>query len=311
VMNNQRMMALPDITLTDDTSVNTDANVLFEMRNGKMKYWHAEFLPAPGKERGTRMDAKKQGLERREELARHLVEHEMFTKAIVNRMWGLFFGRGFVNPIDDFNDNNQPSNPELMNALAERFKHYNYDMKKLIRWMAHSNAYHLSHVANKSNDKVEHEALFSRMVMKSLTPEQLFESLTTATQSDKGTTSEQKRTQKNEWLGQLITNFGDDEGNEVTFNGTVVQALMLINGTDINNAIQAKDGTVAKALKKGNAQLVMNDIYLAALGRKPTQSEVTRITQQFRMRVQDRDPAAPWEDLFWALLNSSEFILNH
>lgn len=313
VMNNQRMMALPDITLTDDTSVNTDANVLFEMRNGKMKYWHAEFLPPTGKERGVRLDPKKTGIERREELARFLVDHEMFTKAIVNRMWGLFFGRGFVNPIDDFNDNNQPSNPELMNALAERFKHYNYDIKKLIRWMAHANAYHLSHVANKSNDKVDHEALFSRMVMKSLTPEQLFESLTTATQSDKGMTSEQKRTQKNEWLGQLITNFGDDEGNEVTFNGTIVQALLMMNGKNINDAIASPKGAVATAMAtKGTADRVIRDLYLAALNRPPKKTELIEILKKIQLRPGFRDSAkAQYEDLYWALLNSNEFIINH
>ncbi|MFO0841386.1 MAG: DUF1553 domain-containing protein [Gemmataceae bacterium] len=313
VMTNNQRMALPDITLTDDVSVNPDANVLFEMRNGKMRYWHAEFLPPPGKERGVKLGPKKTGLERREELARHLVDHEMFTKAIVNRMWGLFFGRGFANPIDDFNDNNQPSNPELLTALADRFKHYNYDLKKLIRWMTHSNAYHLSHVANKTNDKVEHEAQFSRMVMKALSPEQLFESLMTATQADKGMTPEAKRTQRNEWLGQLITNFGDDEGNEVTFNGTIVQALLMMNGKNINDAIASPKGTVATAMAtKGTGVAVVRDLYLAALNRPPRKAELADVLRKIQLRPGFRDSAkAQYEDLFWALLNSNEFIINH
>src|SRR5205807_10290266 len=149
----------------------------FELRNGKVKMWRAEFLPSGGKERGPRLDPARKGLARREELANHVIDHEMFPRAIVNRMWGLFFGRGFVNPIDDFNDNNQPSHPELLTELASRFKHYNYDQKKLIRWITHSNAYHLSYVANKTNDKVEQETQFARMNMKAMSPEQLFESL--------------------------------------------------------------------------------------------------------------------------------------
>ena len=79
--------------------------------------------------------------------------------------------------------------------------------------------------------------------------------------------------------GKLITNFGDDEGNEVSFNGTVVQALMLINGKDINDAIMdQKIGTVAMILKKPNIThaVAMHDIFLAALNRPPTDAERAR-----------------------------------
>ena len=69
-------------------------------------------------------------------------------RPIVNRMWGVFLGRGFVNPVDDFNDQNKPSNPELLDELAVRFKNYNYDQKELIRWICNSEAYNLSCVAN-------------------------------------------------------------------------------------------------------------------------------------------------------------------
>jgi hypothetical protein len=305
-----RMGVLPDLTLSDDPSANAEAAVFFEMRNGKVRMWHAEFLPQGGKERGPRLDAKKTGLARREELARQVVEHEMFAKAIVNRMWGLFYGRGFVNPIDDFNDNNQPSNPELLNELATRFKHYNYDLKKLIRWMTHANAYHLSHVANATNDKPEHEPLFSRMVMKSLSPEQLFESLMTATHADRAMSPAEKKKTRDEWLGQLITNFGDDEGNEITFNGTIVQALLMMNGKNINDAISSPKGTVAGAMSSGRD--VINQLYLAALNRPPRAGERAGIASKMRLRVGFRDtPKAAYEDLFWALLNSNEFIINH
>src|SRR5262249_50760629 len=151
-----RGMAPPDLTLADDTSIASDAQVFFELRSGKMKLWQAEFLPSPGKDRGPKLDPTKNGLERRKEPAKHVVDHDLFAKAVVNRMWGLFYGRGFVNPIDDFNDNNTtaennaPTNLELLNELAQRFKHYNYDLHKLIRWMTHAKAYHLSYVANPS-----------------------------------------------------------------------------------------------------------------------------------------------------------------
>jgi hypothetical protein len=308
-----RKMARGPLTLADDDSVNPDANVFYEQRDGRMRMWKAESLPAPGKERGKRMPAGTKGLARREELAKQITEHEMFPKAIVNRMWGVFYGRGFVNPVDDFNDNNQPANPELLNELAARFKHYNYDLQKLIRWMTHANAYHLSYVANKTNDKVEQETLFSRMVMKSMSPEQLFESLMVATRAAQSETPAAKKKLRDEWLGRLITNFGDDEGNEVTFNGTVVQALLMMNGKDINDAIARKDkGTVALALRNRTQAAVIAELYLAALNRPPRPRELQEIRARLPLRLGYKDSAeAAAQDLFWALLNSNEFILNH
>jgi hypothetical protein len=315
----QRMMALQDLTLSDDESVNVDATAFYETRGGKFKQQKAEFLPAAGKDSGPRMDAKekKVGIARREALADYLVEHEMFSKAMVNRFWGLFMGRGFVNPIDDFNDNNQPSNPELLDELAARFKHYNYDMKKLIRWITHSNAYHLSHVANTTNDKVEHENLFSRMILKALSPEQMFESLMIATKAEQAEAPAAKKTLRDRWLGALINNFGDDEGNEVNFNGTIVQALMMMNGKEINDAIaRDKKGAVAIAIAGGKTRAeVITKLYLTALNRRPTAGELRSV--QAKMALIDpkqakKDTAkAMYEDLFWALLNSNEFILNH
>jgi hypothetical protein len=313
-MGRPRMGMRPDLTLVDDSSINVEALVYYEERNGKVREKQAEFLPATGKDRGQKLDPKKTGIARREELARMLVEHEMFPKAIVNRMWGLFLGRGFVNPIDDFNDNNQPSNPELLNELAARFKHYNYDLKKLIRWITHSNAYHLSYVANSTNDKPEQESQFARMMMKSLTPEQLFESLMTATQADKATSAADKKKMRDEWLSQLITNFGDDEGNEVTFNGTIVQALLMMNGKNINEAITSDKGAVATAMyAKKTPDAVIDELYLAALNRPPKRGELSGVKAKMKLRVGFRDTSAkgPYEDLFWALLNSNEFLLNH
>jgi len=305
---------LPDLTLRDDADTNAEGNVFFELRSGKVKMWNAEFLPPPGKDRGPRLDPTRKGIERREDLAKYLIEHEMFAKAMANRYWALFLGRGFVNPVDDFNDNNQPSNPELLNELAGRFKHYNYDPHKLIRWITHSQAYNRSYVANASNDKPEHEPLFSRMVMKALSPEQLFESLMTATKAEAGKDAKTKNDLRNRWLGDLVTNFGDDEGNEVTFNGTIVQALMMMNGADINKAINDK-GTVELAISRKGAtpDSVIRELFLATLNRPPRPLEIAEIKKKMPLTNKGaKDSAkAGYEDLFWALLNSNEFLLNH
>ena len=139
-------------------------------------------------------------------------------------MWLHFFGRSFTNPVDDFGEHNEPSVPELLDELSSEFVHYGYDSKRLIRWICNSDAYNLSTVANKSNEKSDVEPLFGRMLLKALTPEQLFESLIVATQAEMFESKDNRKKLREKWMKDLTANFGDDEGNEVTFNGTVVQA---------------------------------------------------------------------------------------
>jgi hypothetical protein len=310
-MRNNRMAPLPTLTLSDNEDANENAKVYFEMRSGKFGYQKAEFLPTAGKERPSALDPSLKGVARREALAKFIVEHDQFPRAMVNRIWGLMLGRGFVNPIDDFNDNNQPSNPELLQELASKFKHYSFDFKKLIRWVAHSNAYQLSYVANRSNDKSEHETLFARMTLKALSPEQLLESLVTATKMEQGSTAAKKKELRDKWIRALIANFGDDEGNEVNFNGTIVQALMMMNGKDINDAISADKGTVNQILLK-NPRASIDELYLAALNRPARRNEVAGIQNRIRLRAGFKDNVkAQYQDIFWALLNSNEFLLNH
>ena len=107
---------------------------------------------------------------RREELGKFITEskNDSFAQAFVNRMWGHFFGRGFVNPVDDFGTHNPPSHPELLAKLGEKFKESGYDSKALIRWIMNSEAYNLTSAATKENEK--DETLFTHMNLKPMTP---------------------------------------------------------------------------------------------------------------------------------------------
>src|SRR5262245_22818458 len=265
---------------------------------------------------------------RRKGLAKFIIKSPYFAKVGVNRMWALFLGLSFTKIApDDFGEHNQVSHPELLDRLAEDWaKKYDHDPKQLIRWICNSRAYGLSSVANPTNDKPDDEPFFARMLMKSMTPEQLFESLMVATQAKVAQTKESRMALKQEWLDKLIVNFGDDEGNEGSFNGTVVQALMLMNGQDLNTAVMDKDnGTVAAVIKAYAAKgpqayrLAMRDLYMAALNRPPTEKEYTRVLNPKMFTLPKtpatKDATAFWtgfyQDMFWACLNSSEFILNH
>lgn len=310
VVGMRRMMGYPPLTLVEDKTLNEDAVVNFEKRNGVVKQIKPTFIDkatTDGKAPKTNLQ-----VSRRKELARFIQDSPNFPKATVNRMWSVFFGKGFCNPIDDFNEQNAVSNPELLAELGEKFRHYNFDQKKLIRWICNSEAYSLSCVANSTNDKQEHEVLFSRMLMKALSPETLFESLMTATRTNQG--KETQREQRDNWLNELVANFGDDEGNEANFNGSVVQALLMMNGNEINKAISNEKSTVGWAMRRSSRDdLRINDIYRAVLNRPVGANEARRVLEKFvfsKPGVRDT-PEGRFQDLLWGLLNSNEFMLNH
>src|SRR5262249_44620817 len=131
-----------------------------------------------------------------------------------------------------------------------------------------------------------------------------------ATGAEAGMTREQQRKQRDDWMGNLISNFGDDEGNEVNFNGTVVQALLMMNGNDLNKAIDPRGkGTLAQAFQKSAESAILNDLCLHALNRPPTANEIAAIHKAMQ---NSRDSVeARYQDVFWALLNTNDFILTH
>lgn len=315
---NKKDLKDAQLELRDDPSVNTKGIVSYERRSGVLLYIDPTFLD--GKK--IKSSSKES---RREELAKFIVKSPYFAKSFVNRMWGHFLGKSFTkDSVDDFGEHNPVTNEELLTKLSEDWVKYEHSPKEVVRWICNSRAYGLSSTANKTNEKPEDEVFFSRMLEKPMTPEQMFESLMTATQAkhDKGEREEIKE----RWLDSLVQNFGNDEGEEGSFGGTIVQALILMNGDDINKAISdEKNGSVAAVLKKRAfsrtaATDAINDLFLAALNRPATAKEIAKFTDPKIFNL-PRVPSAPsnqqafwtryYQDIFWAVLNSNEFILNH
>ena len=296
------------LEVKDNADLNRTSVVLFEYRNGLI-------YPAKPKYIHEKNNANLGGRTRREALARLVTEDKNFPRAFVNRMWMHFFGRRFTNPVDDFGPDNEVSHPELLDELGVQLAHYGYDPRRLIRWICNSDAYNLSSVANKTNEKADAEPFFSRMLLKAMSPEQLFESLIVATQAEMFESKENRKKIRADWMKNLTSNFGDDEGNEVTFNGTVVQALMMMNGDDINKAISSKDkGTVPVAVVTKRSYVgILDYLYKAALNRPPTPREAAKILdiRKAPVHATSRDALSFWQDVYWAILNSNEFILNH
>jgi len=308
--------------VTDNPAYNSSGLIGYERRNTVYLFTDASYLngkKVPKDWKGTR----------REALAKFITEDPYFAKAIVNRMWGHFMGMSFLrgNP-DDFHEQNPISHPELLEKISADFaKDYGHNPKVLIRWICNSQAYGLSSRANKWNDKTDDETLFARMLLKPMTPEQMFESMMVATVpnlNQNKESKEKKLEQKEKWLEKLVVNFGNDEGEEGNFSGTVVQALLLMNGKDINDAITDKNGTVAAVVSaRGSSpaalKLAINDLYMHALGRPANAKEIADYAspRMFNFATSKTGPNSPnfwpnyYQDILWALLNSNEFILNH
>lgn len=291
-------------TLRDNMNANPDGGVYFEKRNGLLLRTSPTWLD------GTKLEVST-SLNRRQELARLLTKDEMFAKAIVNRMWTHFMGRGFTAAPDDFGEHNPVSHPELLDGLAKYFVQTDYDLQRLILWITRSKPYHLSSVANDTNKKHDAEPYFSRMLLKSMSPEQLVDSIFAATNAERTkATAAELETMYKSWLSDFSVNFGDDEGNEATFNGTVVQALLLMNGTKLNEAIKKQKGGTVMDAASMKPSMAINRLYLSALSRPPNAAELN-LALKLTGYNSTRDPATPYQDILWALINSNEFILNH
>jgi len=289
------------------------ADLFYELRNGLVKVAFPTFVDGQKiNESGLVRE-----VVRRKELSKFVLDSTYMDKAIVNRMWGHFFGTGFVRPIDDLGPHNIPSHPELLETLSKRFRESGYDQKKLIRWIVLSDAYQLSSRTNKTNEKDDpalgRAPLFSHYYIRPMNAEMLYESLLVATQADQQTTDfRQAERLKNRWLQQFSTAFGNDEGEERTeFNGTITQTLMMFNGGMVQSATQTGgNGFLAKLIrnKKMSAKKKINQLFLAAFARKATSREYSAMKKVLQ---QSRTPNQGAQDIWWALLNSNEFLFQH
>ena len=346
------------VELHDEATWNKDSMVLYDRRDGRRSASFAvilkDIVQAEKEEKSTKVltgSGNQTGKTRRQILAEWILQHDNFEKAYVNRMWGHLFGRGLQSEptVDDFKRENEVVHPELLAYLADQFKQYNHDTKKLLEWICTSDVYQLSHVASKEKGltDVKYDPYFARMPLKALSPEVLFESLSLATRARARMTDEAYKALKRTWNGKLVRQFGDDEGNESNFNGTIVQALLMMNGKDLNDQIKSDKtkGLVADVVaKKGSPAGVYDELFMMTLSRHPTAAEVQKLeiirSGNARINLGAPPPTGPtpkggkppapvapgtstpvmgaapgdvafYEDVFWALLNTNEFMLNH
>ena len=261
---------------------------------------------------------------RRERLAGLLASdsNTKIARAMVNRMWAHFFGFGFTNPIDDMGPHAAISHPELLDFLTEAFARSDYDVRRLMKWIAASEAWQLSSETSVADDVPEHGTtpMFSRVYTRRMTPEQVYESVRVAIRSSADQSLSHNAASlehRREWVQQFARAYETDENDEsLNFEGTIAQALVMMNGYEVDSAIRQATSTITSNAKPRTSELsLLERVALAMLTRDPTSSE----KQAFRVHLsklgqQKQAKAAlseAMEDMMWAYLNSSEFVLVH
>jgi hypothetical protein len=259
--------------------------------------------------------------ERRKELANRMCKddpEQQLAQAFVNRTWGHFMGYGFTRPVDDMGPHNAPSHPELLAKLGDEFVKSGYDTKQLIRWICNSESYNLTSQFNDKNrvddPSVGEVPLFSHMYIKTMNMEQLYDSLIIATAADRAGSGgyDEAQQRRDRMLGEFNRIFGGNDDDEATvFSGSIPQALLMMNGSLVMDAISGKPGTHLAAIGatagKTNDSALINTLYNTTLGRNATPNELSKLKRY----MAPGNRGAFYQDLYWALLNSNEFLVNH
>lgn len=253
---------------------------------------------------------------RRQQLARWLTsaENPYFARAAANRVWGHMFGKGIVDPVDDFGVQNSPKSPELLDALAGHFVGSTFSLRELFRVVALSRAYRLSSGASDAESK--RLECFAQMNVKTLTAEQVYDCVTVASLLDA----------PNDVAGGMnLARFGNSQreaflqqfrtpaGRRTEYLAGIPQALTLMNGALIQGATGLTSSGLLNSLKAPfftNRERV-EVLYLATLSRRPRAAEWEILNEFVSPDVEGQARDEGLADILWTLLNSAEFTLNH
>jgi len=258
------------------------------------------------------------GKDRRMILANWLAspENPYFAKNLSNVVWNHFFGRGIIDEVDDVRISNPASNQELLDELGKRFTGYKYDFKKLVKDICTSQAYQRSTAPTKTNEGDVKN--FARGPIRRIRAETMLDIITQVTDTKnkfQGLPQGARAVQIAD--GQVSTYFLTTFGRptretvcscEVRLEPTLSQSLHLLNGTTVEPKI-TQGGLVAKFLaEKKPPAFIIENIYVRCLSRAPTPVEMTKLVAAVDASANKQQTL---EDIFWAVLNSREFMFNH
>jgi hypothetical protein len=263
------------------------------------------------------------GVARRNSLAAWVTaaENPYFARAAVNRLWEHFFGRGLVHPVDNFDKSNPPVHAEMFDELSRQFVAHNYDLKYLIRALTATKAYQLSSRATATGD--DDLVHYARIPLRRMTGDQLFDSIVAATGF------REPAPEANDFFGggtvraQFLLKFADQGAVRTEGDTSILQALSMMNGKLVSGAIDLSKSETLTAVAESpflDTPGRVEALFLATLSRQPTAEESAEVVKFIDVEhSKDGSDAkssagnakARLADVFWALLNSAEFVLNH
>ena len=248
-------------------------------------------------------------------------ENPFFARALVNRYWKHFLGRGLVEPEDDMRVSNPPTNPELLDALAADFIASGYDLKHLVQLITTSRAYSLSSLPNEFNagDHQNHARFYPRR----LPAEVLLDALGSVTQSPESFTGLPKGFRASQlpdesFASYFLDVFGRPKRESVcecerTSEANLSQRLHLLNSGEIESKLSDSTGRAAGWASDKDARPEaekIEELYRLTLGRKPTDDEREVCLAHLAKKRDGKSVRQGYEDLIWTLVNSKEFLFN-
>jgi hypothetical protein len=246
-------------------------------------------------------------------------DNPFFARALVNRYWKHFFGRGIVDPEDDMRVTNPPSNPQLLDALAHDFVEHSFDLKHLIRTITNSATYQLAAEPNDWNQ--DDKQNFSRFYPRRLNAEVLLDAIdqvTGAKSTFSGVPAGWRAVQLPDsgFNSYFLTVFGRPEASsacecERSSDANLAQSLHLLNSSEIQEKLTAASGHAARLAKDSSRphDQRVRELYLLAFSRPPTPDETAVALAHIEKHT--ANPQQAYEDIVWALINTKEFLFNH
>jgi hypothetical protein len=233
-------------------------------------------------------------------------DNPWFARAAVNRWWQYFFGVGLIDPVDGLGaEDNPPSHPELLDELARQFVAHDFDVKYLLRAITGSQTYQRS--SRQTHPGQAEPRRFARAAVRGLTPEQLYDSLMLATGYRPGPATGGSDSVRAEFLAL----FDDPNSQPADFQASIQQALMLMNGKLTAEATTSpRSATVSAVIESTSPRALarrIEELYLVTLSRQPRPEEAQRLLEY----AAAGESKQALRDIFWSLLNSTEFALNH
>ena len=265
--------------------------------------------------------SKQECADSRKLLSEWITSHPYFAEAAVNRIWGYLFGRGIVDPVDDFRSTNPPTHPDLLVALARDFREHGYDLKRLLGQIVRSRTYQLSSIPNETNrdDRIN----YSHFIPRLMDGEVLLDAVSHVTgvpevfrdspesMAPLGTRAIQLKL-PDLYPSRFLTMYGRPNRERVPERKgapNLAQALHMLVGSTYTERLSKEGSRLNRLLKSGASDRdVVEELYLVTLARFPAAEEQAGL-QTMLSQHSSRDEVV--QDLLWALITSREFSENH